>query len=126
MVTGILFRRLRTQRICRFQITQEHSKFVIRVSQAANKTAYFGHHIGMRKNTMSIEEAKKHIQALRGTPLRISVNKGRKKVLRYDGQIADVYPSVFTLQISDDENTNMLSCSYSDIICGDIELVIVG
>ena len=80
----------------------------------------------MRKNTMSIEEAKKHIQGLQGSPLKISVNKGRKKVIRYDGQIADVYSSVFTLQISDDKNVNMLSCSYSDVICGDIELEVVG
>ena len=76
----------------------------------------------MRKNAMSIEEAKKHIRALQGAPLEISVNKGRKKVIRYDGKIADVYPSVFTLAISDDKNINMLSCSYSDFICGDIEL----
>ena len=79
----------------------------------------------MRKSTMSIEQAKRHIQALIGAPLKISVNKGRKKVIKYDGQIADVYPSVFTLQISDDQNVNMLSCSYSDVICGDIELEVV-
>ena len=77
----------------------------------------------MRKSTMSIEEAKNYIRGLRGYALRISVNKGRKKVLNYDGQIADVYPSLFTLQITDDKNINMLSCSYSDLICGDIELV---
>ena len=76
----------------------------------------------MRKNTISIEEAKRHIHSLRGIALKISVNKGRKRILRYDGRIADVYPSVFTLQISDDKNINMLSCSYSDLICGDIEL----
>ena len=71
---------------------------------------------------MSIEEAKEHIQALRGARLKISVNKGRKKIVKYDGQITDVYSSVFTLQISDEVMNSMLSCSYSDIICGDIQL----
>ena len=76
----------------------------------------------MRKTAMSIEEAKKHIDGLCGHTLKISVNKGRKKILRYDGLIAGVYPSVFTLQILDDKNIQTLSCSYSDLICGDIDL----
>jgi uncharacterized protein Veg len=61
----------------------------------------------MRKGTMSIEEAKNFIRELRGFALRISVNKGRKKVLNYDGRIGDVYPSLFTLQITDDKNINI-------------------
>ena len=77
----------------------------------------------MRKSTMSIEEAKKYIRDLKGIALRISVNKGRKKILKYDGSVGDVYPSLFTLQITGDKNINMLSCSYSDLICWDIELV---
>ena len=71
---------------------------------------------------MSIESAKEHIRSLLGAPLKICVNKGRKKVLTYDGQIADVYSSVFTLSISDDDSVGTLSCSYTDIICGDVEL----
>ncbi len=76
----------------------------------------------MRKKVISIEEAKRHIGTLVGQSLTISVNKGRKKVVNYDGMIGDVYPSVFTLQITDDKNISMLSCSYSDFICGDIEI----
>ncbi|MCL2061351.1 MAG: Veg family protein [Firmicutes bacterium] len=76
----------------------------------------------MRKSSMSIEEAKRHINGLKGTALKISVNKGRKKINHYNGLIGDVYPSVFTLQITGDKNIQMLSCSYSDLICGDIEL----
>lgn len=76
----------------------------------------------MRKRVESVEEVKERIKGLMGSSLKISVNKGRKRVVRYDGEIARVYPSVFTLKITSDKFTDMLSCSYSDVICGDIKL----
>ncbi len=76
----------------------------------------------MRKTIMSVTEAKQHIDTLRGSDLKISVNKGRKKIVHYDGQIAETYPSVFTLKIAGEKNLNVLSCSYSDYICGGVKL----
>ena len=69
---------------------------------------------------MSIDEAKECIKDLVGQELKIYLNKGRKKIVKYDGHILDIYPSVFTLNILNDKFTNKLSCSYSDFICGDI------
>lgn len=57
-----------------------------------------------------------------GTPVRVSVNKGRKRIVKYDGQVESIYPSVFTLRIFGNDNMDKLSCSYSDVICGDIKL----
>lgn len=71
---------------------------------------------------MSVEEVKKNIEGLKGESLKISVNKGRKRVLKYDGEIAQLYPAVFTLRITSDKNIDLLSFSYSDVICGDIKL----
>ncbi|MDR2202048.1 MAG: Veg family protein [Clostridiales bacterium] len=79
----------------------------------------------MRKCVLSINEVKRSVHALVGQKLKISVNKGRKKIVRYDGEIDGVYPGVFTLKISDDKNVNKLSFSYSDVICGDIKLIAV-
>lgn len=76
----------------------------------------------MRKCVMNIEEVKKNIDDLKGAMLKISVNKGRKKIVKYDGLIESVFPSVFTLKILDNKNVSMLSFSYSDVICGDIKL----
>ncbi len=76
----------------------------------------------MRKSSMSIDEVKSYIGSLKGRALKISVNKGRKRIVRYDGSIEEVYPSVFTLKIHGDKNVNKLSCSYSDVVCGDIKL----
>lgn len=56
----------------------------------------------MRKRAVSVEEVKKNIEGLKGESLKISVNKGRKRVLKYDGEIAQLYPAVFTLRITSD------------------------
>lgn len=76
----------------------------------------------MRKRAVSVEEVKKNIEGLKGKSLKISVNKGRKRVLKYDGEIAQLYPAVFTLRITSDKNVDLLSFSYSDVICGNIKL----
>ena len=76
----------------------------------------------MRKCAKTTEEVKAYVRELTGRPLRISVNHGRKKILRYCGSVLAVYPQVFTLKIADNKNLELLACSYSDIICGDIKL----
>lgn len=78
--------------------------------------------IGMRKKTMSISEARSSIEKLKGKLVQIKVNKGRKKVVKYRGEVTDVYPSLFTMRIDGDALLDKLSCSYSDVICGDIVL----
>ncbi len=80
----------------------------------------------MRKSALTIEEVKTFVNSLAGKPLRISVNKGRKKIIRYSGCILAIYPKVFTLKIADDKNLELLACSYNDLICGDIKLQPVG
>ncbi len=76
----------------------------------------------MRKCAKSIDEVKAYVNELTGRPLKISVNKGRKKIVKYSGSILAVYPQVFTLKIADNKNIELLACSYSDVICGDIKL----
>lgn len=80
----------------------------------------------MRKCAKSIDEVKSFVMGLVGSPLKISVNKGRKKIVKYSGCILSVYPQVFTLKIADDKNLELLACSYNDLICGDIKLQPVG
>lgn len=76
----------------------------------------------MRKRVLSMDEVRAYVSSIKGDPLEVRVNKGRKKIVRYKGYVDEVYPSVFTLKINGDKNLNMLSCSYSDVICGDIVL----
>ncbi len=78
----------------------------------------------MRKCTLKPEEVKKAIKTLIGKRLKISVNRGRKKIERYEGEVENAYPSVFVLKIMDAPLVNSLSFSYSDIICGEVKLKI--
>lgn len=71
----------------------------------------------MRKVGASINEVKQQIAGLKGKHLSLSVNKGRKRVTRMRGEIVDIFPSVFTFRAAAGE---LVSFSYSDIICGDI------
>lgn len=73
----------------------------------------------MRARARSIEEVKKSIEAMRGRSLSVSVNKGRKKTVRLNGVIEDMFPSVFTFRA---ERGDTVSFSYSDVICGEIVL----
>ena len=41
----------------------------------------------MRKCAKSIDEVKAYVNELTGRPLKISVNKGRKKIVKYSGSI---------------------------------------
>ena len=76
----------------------------------------------MRKSAVSIDEIKNDVASLLGQKLKISINKGRKKIVRYDGELSAVYPSVFVLNVFGNKAVSSLSFSYSDVICGDIKL----
>lgn len=75
------------------------------------------------EKSMSTTEAKAFVDSLRGEKLTISVNKGRKRIINYSGSVAQVYPSVFTLNIENEQSINVLSCSYADFICGGVKLI---
>lgn len=74
----------------------------------------------MRPRATSIEEVKRSIAELKGKDLSVSVNKGRKKTVKLNGVIADMFPSVFTFRAAAGE---LVSFSYSDVICGEIKIV---
>ena len=72
----------------------------------------------MRRRAVNIQEVKRNIESLRGKNLSLAVNKGRNRITRLDGQIVDLFPSVFTFRAAAGD---LVSFSYSDIICGDIQ-----
>lgn len=75
----------------------------------------------MRKKAVSISEVKDSISELKGKLIDISIDKGRKRIVSCVGEVIDTFPSVFTMRVEGDEN-NLLSCSYSDIICGTVSI----
>ncbi len=66
-------------------------------------------------NVMSVIE---EIERLKGASISMEINKGRKKIEKYQGIIENVYPSIFTVNIGDGKNP--LSYSYTEVLCGDV------
>lgn len=76
----------------------------------------------MRKSTVSVETIKNRVSDLLGKTVKVSVNRGRNKVVRYKANVKGVYPAVFVLEIVNCKSLRSMSCSYNDLICGDIKI----
>lgn len=76
----------------------------------------------MKKNNVTIQEIKDKLSALKGIPLKMEVNKGRKKIEHFKGNIVDLYPSVFTFKIENLSLNDVLSYSYSEVLCGFVKI----
>lgn len=76
----------------------------------------------MRKSKILLPELKERILALQGHPVRLVVHNGRKRYNRYTGVLESVYPSVFTVRIDNPTSIDLLSYSFSDVLCGDVKL----
>jgi len=80
--------------------------------------------VDMREPTMDLNEVKEQILALKGQDVEMQVNHGRKKISHYSGVIEDTYHSVFVVRLDNANKTEKLSCSYSDILCGDVKIAV--
>lgn len=73
----------------------------------------------MRKVNLGLDDVKKKISALKGRNVEMNINRGRKKIDTINGTIKDVYPSVFTVKL-DDEQQKIQTFSYFDVLCGNV------
>jgi len=74
----------------------------------------------MKKQTVTLQSVKNKIESLKGKRLRIRLNKGRNKIKYFNGAIDQTYSSVFVVKIYDDI-FDKLSCSYQDVLCGEVK-----
>ena len=72
----------------------------------------------MRKVNNSVSTVIEEIERLKGSNISMEINKGRKKIEKYQGIIENVYPSIFTVNVGDGKNP--LSYSYTEVLCGDV------
>lgn len=73
------------------------------------------------KKTMSIDQAKTQVQSLLGRNVAVRLNKGRNRIKRYNGVVSETYSNVFVIKLFN-ELFDTISCSYSDVVCGEIAL----
>lgn len=76
----------------------------------------------MKKGLLNLNDIKERINAIRGEKIGISINRGRRKIETYKGVIEHTYPSVFTVRVLSSGNTKAVTCSYSDVLCGDVKI----
>jgi uncharacterized protein Veg len=74
--------------------------------------------IKMRKVNTNVSTVIEEIEKLKGSNISMEINKGRKRIEKYQGIIENVYPSIFTVNIGDGKNP--LSYSYNEVLCGDV------
>lgn len=76
----------------------------------------------MKRKNISLEEIKNKIKDLKGLNIFMAINRGRKKIDRFNAIIDNVYPSVFTVKVDETNQQNIQTFSYFDVLCGDVEI----
>ena len=65
------------------------------------------------------------IQQIIGSKVRLETNKGRHKSVIIKGVVANVYPSIFTVQMNEGSDpSRKLSFSYTDVLTNTVEITL--
>jgi uncharacterized protein Veg len=68
---------------------------------------------------------KKDIERRIGSRVILETNKGRHKSVINEGVIANVYPSIFTIQLMENDGAmRKLSFSYTDVLTNSVEITL--
>lgn len=75
----------------------------------------------MKRQLDTIESVKKRLENIKGADVLVAVNRGRKRVVKFDAKLLNLYPSVFTVAV---ENSNQpeRSYSYTEVLCGNVRI----
>ena len=74
---------------------------------------------------LDVFHVRNDIQRIIGSTVRLETNKGRHKSVINKGIVSNVYPSIFTIQLSDDPDTSRkLSFSYTDVLTNTVEITL--
>lgn len=76
----------------------------------------------MKRNNLTINDIKTKILELKGQEVKMYVNRGRRKIFKFDAVIEDVYNSVFTVKNLQQALTMTHTYSYNDILCGEVKI----
>ena len=74
----------------------------------------------MKKN-FGVEDAKNMVEQLLGHSVDVRLNRGRNKIKHYAGVVAEAHSNVFVIRLTN-EIFDRISCSYVDVVCGEIAL----
>lgn len=73
------------------------------------------------KRKSDIADTKRSVQGLFGKFVNVKLNRGRNKVKSFHGVVKEIHENVFVVELRD-ALFDRLSCSYSDVLCGEVML----
>lgn len=82
--------------------------------------AKYVHNICVKK-LLCDEQVKQFVVSLLGMRVSVKHNRGRNRIKTYNGVVSEAHPNVFLITDADVPG-GRLSCSYSDVLCGEITL----
>lgn len=68
---------------------------------------------------LGVEEAKALVYGLLGRNVDVKLNRGRNKIKHYKGVLSEAHSNVFVIELADDI-FDRISCSYVDLVCGEL------
>lgn len=77
----------------------------------------------MRNAGRGIDSVKKQIADIKDREIVFCLNKGRNKFITLQGKVNNTYPSIFTILTRTDDGMDIISCSYSDVLTGNIKFI---
>lgn len=77
-------------------------------------------------NKRDIKSVRTEVKQYMGSRVKVKMNLGRNRVDVTEGVLAEMYPSIFLIQVQADGDIpeRKISYSYNDVITHDIELVL--
>ena len=76
-------------------------------------------------NRNDVSHVRSDIQRIIGSTVQLETNKGRHKSVISRGVVSNVYPSIFTVQLSDGSNSSRnMSFSYTDVLTNTVEITL--
>lgn len=82
--------------------------------------AKYVHNICVKK-LLCDEQVKQFVVSLLGMRVSVKHNRGRNRIKTYNGVVSEAHPNVFLITDADVPG-GRLSCSYFDVLCGEITL----
>lgn len=76
----------------------------------------------MKITTQKVDDIKQNIVNLKGKPVQMAVNKGRKHFVKFDAEVVATYPSIFTVEATKEMPVKIMSYAYTEILCGNVRI----
>lgn len=74
------------------------------------------------RSVASVDAAKDKVERLLGKHVLVKLNKGRNKVKHYKGVVQEMHSNVFVVKLADNAVFDRISCSYIDMLCGEVAI----